>query len=284
MKKGLTVLLICAAAAAAFAGENAGTEDAGGMPTNLGINLGAGITLNNVLNEDETIAGVRRDVLFNKSLGGLRLRGHLSDKIMYHKQMDMRVTHFEEEIGYRFSITDTAGLAVFVKNINEITGAPDMPPGLSAVSGMAEPGVKIDGGFSWGGLQIHAGIPVIYRQSMQPPDVEPAAGFHTELIWQSNFGLGLSAGANIAFPPASQKTLFANEKPFERTEFRISFMAGSMYADIYFYSTIDFEKISICPTLTYFSGPFSVWFSLDFGTVYYQDFAICPTAGVTYSL
>ena len=103
---------------------------------------------------------------------------------------------------------------------------------------------------------------------MQVPDVDPVVGLHPEISWQSGFGLEVSAGVSFAFPPASNKTLFSNEKPFERTELKISFMTGSIYAELYFYSTIDFEKISICPTITYFSGPFSVWLSLDIGTVY----------------
>ena len=113
----------------------------------LGITLGAGVTLNNVLNEEETDPGVRLDLDFKKTLGGLQLRGHLSDKILYNEQMDMRITHFEEEIGYRFSITDAAGLAVFVKNVNEITEAPQMQMGMSAVAGVVEQGLKFDGGF-----------------------------------------------------------------------------------------------------------------------------------------
>jgi hypothetical protein len=61
-------------------------------------------------------------------------------------------------------------------------------------------------------------------------------------------------------------------------------MTRSFYGELYLYTTLDFKKVNICPTITYFSGPFSVWFSLDMGKINYQtDFGVNPVAGVTYS-
>jgi hypothetical protein len=128
------------------------------------------------------------------------------------------------------------------------------------------------------------GVPVLYRQAWEAPVVDPVAALHPEISWQSNFGLGLYGGVSFAFSPGSHKDLMTNSLPFERTEWKIFYMTKSFYVELYLYTTIDFEKVNISPTITYFSGPFSVWFNLDMGKIKYQtDFGVNPTAGITYS-
>jgi hypothetical protein len=249
----------------------------------VGLTLGLGVTLSDVA--DKMVVGVRSVAVFDKTLGALHLYGNVYDKVLYDEQMDMRTTHFEEEIGYRFSISQMAGIAVFVNNINNIYVAPQAPPGMSAIEGIAEPGLTFDSRFSFGTIQASLGIPLVYRQGWQAPDVEPVPGIHPEISWQSNFGMGLYGGFSLAFPPGSNKDLSSNELPFERTEWKVSYMMRSFYVELYLYTTLDFKKVNICPTITYFTGPFSVWFNLDMGKINnVSDFGVRPTAGVTYSL
>jgi hypothetical protein len=236
--------------------------------------------------------GIRTELVFDKTLGGLHLYGDVYDKVLVDDTVDlMRQTHFEEEIGYRFGITQTAGIGIFVNNINNIqtmtmptSGMPGMQTAFTYFEGLAEPGVKFDGAFSFGMIQATVGIPVLYRENRAAPDTDPIASLHPEISWQSNFGLGLYGGASFAFPPGDNKELMANSFPFERTEWKISYITRSFYVELWLYTTLDFKKVNICPTVTYFTGPFSVWFSLEMGKInYVSDFGVCPTAGVTYS-
>jgi hypothetical protein len=288
MKKIFSVFLACIALQAALAQESG--EPAAQSPERLGLTIGAGVTLSDVM--DKIMAGIKGRVVFDKTLGGLHLYGDVNDKVLNDDTVDlMRETHFEEEIGYRFGITQTAGIGVFVNNLNNIktlamptSGTPGMQTAFAYFEGLAEPGVTVDGMFPFGMIQATVGIPVLYRESMVPPDTYPIASLHPEIRWQSNFGLGLYGAASFAFPPGDNKELMANSMPFERTEWKISYMTQSFYVDIWLYTTLDFKKVNICPTVTYFTGPFSVWFSLEMGKInYVSDFGVCPTAGVTYS-
>jgi hypothetical protein len=285
MKKIFLVVFACVALQAAFAQENAESTEQG--PGGIGLTLGLGVTLSNVM--DEVALGVRSAVVFNKMLGGLHLYGNIYDKVLDDAAADiMRTSHFEQEIGYRFGIGQTTGIGVFASNINNIsTMAMSSDQGQTQytyLEGLAEGGLTFDGAFSFGYLQVNAGIPVLYQQSRGAPDADPITGLHPEISWQSSFGLGLYGGVNLAFPPDSRKDLSTNEMPFERTEWKISYMTGPFYAELYLYTTLDFEKMNLCPTVTYFTGPFSVWFSLDMGKInYLTNFGIQPTAGVTYS-
>jgi hypothetical protein len=287
MKKIFSVFLVCVALQAATAQESG--ESAAQGPERLGFTIGAGVTLNDVM--DKTMIGVKGRVVFDKTLGGLHLYGDVNDKVLNDDAYDlMRQTHFEEEIGYRFAINQTVGIGVFVNNLNNISvmAMPGMSPGTQMVfnyfEGLAEPGVKFDGAFSFGMIQASLGIPVVYRQQGAAPDTDPLASLHSEISWQSNFGLGLYGGVSFAFPPGDNKELIVNSLPFERTEWKISYMTRSFYLELWLYTTLDFKKANICPTVTYFTGPFSVWFSLEIGKInYVSDLGVCPTAGVTYS-
>jgi hypothetical protein len=289
MKKIVLVFLACAVFHAAFAQESAGTaeQSAGQRPESIGFTLGLGVTAGNVT--DKAALGVRSGIVFDKMLGGLHLYGNVYDKVLNDDSADlMRTSHFEEEIGYRFGISQAAGISVFVNNVNTIS-AMAMTSGQDQTNyayfeGLAEPGLTFDGAFSFGRIRADAGIPILYQQSMGAPNMDPIAGLHPEISWQSNFGLGLYGGASFAFPPGSEKELSANEMPFEKIEWKVTYMTQSFYAELYVYTTIDFEKINISPTITYFSGPFSVWFNLDMGKINYtNDFGVNPTAGITYS-
>jgi hypothetical protein len=280
MKKIFFGFLVCVALRAAVAQEN--NEAATQGPGGVGLTVGVGVTLSDVA--EKATVGVHSEVAFEKTMGGLHLYGNVYDEVLYDDQMDMRVTHFEEEIGYRFGITQTVGIGIFANNINNIYVAPQGPPNTSAIDGSVEPVIKFDGTFSFGYIESGLGIPVAYRQPWQAPDVEPVAGIHSEISWRSNIGLGVYGGINFAFPPGSQKELMALDMPFERTEWKISYMTRSFYVELYIYTTLDFKKVNISPTITYFSGPFSVWFNLDMGKIKYQsDFGVNPTMGVTYS-
>jgi hypothetical protein len=273
-------MLFCASALlqVALAQEN----DSGEPSPAAGLTLGAAVTFSDLA--DKAVIGVRTDVILDKTLGSVHLFGKAYDKVLYDDQMDMRVTHFEEEIGYRFGVSRATGIGLFINNVNNIYIAPQAPSGTSAVEGVGEPGLKFDGAFSFGGLQVTLGIPVVYRQSWQAPDIEPVVGLRPKISWQSNIGLGLYGAFSFTFPPASNKELMSNEMPFERTEWKVSYMTGPFYMELYVYTTLDFKKVNISPTVTYFSGPFSLWLNLDMGQIGYQsDFAICPTTGVTYS-
>jgi hypothetical protein len=286
MKKVLSVFLVCVALQAAPAQESGESTVQG--HERLGLTLGAGVTLSDVM--DETIIGIKGRIVFDKTLGGLHLYGDVNDKVLNDDTYDlMRQTHFEEEIGYRFGINQTAGIGVFVNNINNIyvMAMPGMSPGtqmsFNYFEGLAEPGIKFDGAFPFGMIQASVGIPVVYRQQGGAPDTDTLASLHPEISWQSNFGLGLYGGVSFAFPPGDHKELITDAIPFERTEWKISYMTRSFYAELWLYTTLDFEKVNICPTVTYFTGSFSVWFSLEMGKINYKDFGVCPTAGVTYS-
>jgi hypothetical protein len=288
MKKIFSVFLACVALQAAVAQEN--NEFAEQGPSRLGLTLGAGVTLSDVA--DKVMPGIRTELVFDKTLGGLHLYGNVYDKVLVDDTVDlMRQTHFEEEIGYRFGITQAVGIGIFVNNLNNIQemtmptpGMPGMQTAFTYFEGLAKPGVKLDGAFSFGMIQATVGIPILYRENRAAPDTDPVASFHPEISWQSNFGLGLYGGASFAFPPGDNKELMANSLPFERTEWKISYMTRSFYVELWLYTTLDFEKVNICPTVTYFTGPLSVWFSLEMGKInYVSDFGVCPTAGVTYS-
>ncbi|MDR1909706.1 MAG: hypothetical protein LBQ35_07315, partial [Spirochaetaceae bacterium] len=95
--------------------------------------------------------------------------GDVYDKVLYDDQMDMRITHFEQEIGYRFGITQATGIGVFANNINNIYVAPQGMPNTTAIDGSAEPGLSFDGMFSFGYLKTDVEIPVLYCQSWQAP-------------------------------------------------------------------------------------------------------------------
>jgi hypothetical protein len=285
MKKFLSVLLACVVLQAAAAQESAETAEQG--PSRLGLTLGAGVTLSDVA--DKVMPGIRTELVFDKTLGNLHLYGDVYNKVLVDDTVDlMRQTHFEEEIGYRLGISQTMGIGVFINNINNIETMA-MPAGGTQMAftyfeGLTEPGVKFDGMFSFGMIQATVGIPVLYRENRAAPDADPLASLHPEIRWQSNFGLGLYGGVSFAFPPGDNKELIANALPFERTEWKISYMTRSFYVELWLYTTLDFEKVNICPTVTYFTGPFSVWFSLETGKInYVSDFGVCPTAGVTYS-
>jgi hypothetical protein len=280
MKRIFSVFLACAVIQLAVAQENNEPVEQG--PDGVGLTVGVAVTLSDVA--DKTTVGVHNEVVFEKTMGGLYLYGDVYDEVLFDDQMDTRVTYFEEEIGYRFGITQTAGIGIFANNTNIIYVAPEGPQNTSAIDGSVEPALKFDGAFSFGSIQAGLGIPVVYRQLWQAPDVEPVAGIHPEISWQSNIGLGIYGGVNFAFPPGSDKELVALDMPFERTEWKISYMTKMFYIELYIYTTIDFKKVNISPTITYFSGPLSVWFNLDMGKINYQsDFGICPTAWVTYS-
>jgi hypothetical protein len=185
------------------------------------------------------------------------------------------------------------GICIFANNANNIqTMAMTMPASPPAqmtstyLEGLVEPGLKFDGFFPFGMIYVTAGTPVLYRQSRGAPDADPLVGFHPEISWQSNFGLGISGGASFAFPPGSNKELTANEKLLERTELNITYMTGFFYVGLALYTNLDFTKVNITPTITYFTGPISVWLSIEMGKInlnYTGDFGICPTAGLTYS-
>jgi hypothetical protein len=288
MKKVFLVFIVCVVLQAAAAQESAETAEQG--PSRLGLSLGAAVTLSDVA--DKVMPGIRADLIFDKMLGGLHLYGNVYDKVLVDDTVDlMRQTHFEEEIGYRLGISQTMGIGVFINNINNIQtmtmptpGMPGMQTAYTYFEGLTEPGVTFDGMFSFGMIQATVGIPVVYRQSGAAPDTDPLASLHPEIRWQSNFGLGLYGGVNFAFPPGDNKELKVNELLFERTEWKISYMTRSFYVELRLYTALDFKMATICPTVTYFTGPFSVWFSLDMGKmVDYADFGVCPTAGVAYS-
>jgi hypothetical protein len=285
MKKFLLVSIVCVAFQAAFAQESG--ESAAQGPERIGITIGAGVTLSDVM--DKPTLGIKDRIVFDKTLGGLHLYGDVNDKVLNDDTYDlMRQTHFEEEIGYRFGIAQTAGIGVFVNNINNMyfmamPSTPGMQMSYSYFEGLAEPGVKFDGVFPFGMIQASLGIPVVYRQQGAAPNTDPIASLHPEISWQSNFGFGLYGGVSFAFPPGDHKELVTDALPFERTELKISYMTRSFYAELWLYTTLDFKKANICPTVTYFTGPFSVWFSLEMGKINYKDFGVCPTAGVTYS-
>jgi hypothetical protein len=289
MKRIFLIFFVCAVFQTAFAQENAepAEQSAEQGPSPIGFTLGLGVTAGDVM--DKAALGVRSGVVFNKLLGGLHLYGNVYDKVLNDDSADiMRTSHFEEEIGYRLGISQAMGTGVFVNNVNNIS-AMAMTTGETQTNytyfeGLAESGLIWDGTFSFGRLQADAGIPVLYQQSRGTPDAEPIAGLHPEIRWQSNFGLGLYGGLSFAFPPGSNKELSTNEMPFERTEWKISYMTGSFYVELYLYTTLDFKKVNICPTITYFTGPFSVWASFDIGKINYQtDFGVQPVAGITYS-
>jgi hypothetical protein len=257
-----------------------------------GLTLGAAVTLSDVA--DEVIPGIRGDLTFDKTLGGLHLYGNIYDKVLINDSTDiMRVSHFEEEIGYRFGISQTVGIGIFANNVNNIQTMamtmPTSPPSQMTstyLEGLVEPGLRFDGLFPFGMIQATVGIPVLYRQSGGASDADPLAGFHPEISWQSNFGLGISGGVGFAFPPGDNKELTANEKLLERTELNITYMTRSFYVGLALYTNLDFTKVNITPTITYFTGPVSVWFSLEMGKInlnYTGEFGVCPTAGVTYS-
>jgi hypothetical protein len=289
MKKIILVFLACAVIQTVFAQENTETaeQSAEQGPGNIGFTLGLGVTLSNVM--DKAALGVRSALVFNKMLGGLHLYGNIYDKILDDDAADiMRTSHFEEKIGYRFGISQTMGIGVFASNINNIQTMAMPGPQTQMIftyfEGLAEPSLQFDGAFSFGSIQATAGIPILYQQSMGAPNADTIAALHPEIRWQSNFGLGLYGGISFAVSPDTNKELSANEMPFERTEWKITYMTRSFYGELYLYTTLDFEKVNICPTITYFSGPFSVWFSLDMGKInYLTDFGVNPTAGVTYS-
>lgn len=270
--------------------QNGETESAEQGQERLGLSLGAAVTLSDVV--DEVIPGIRGDLTFDKTLGGLHLYGNIYDKVLINDSTDiMRVSHFEEEIGYRFGISQTVGIGVFANNVNNIqTMAMTVSPGTQMTStyleGLVEPGLKFDGFFPFGMIQATVGIPVLYRQSGGAPDAEPLAGFHPEISWQSTFGLGISGGVSFGFPPGDNKELSANEKLLERTELNITYMTGPFFVGLSLYTNLDFTKVNITPMITYFTGPVSVWFSLEMGKInlnYTGEFGVCPTAGVTYS-
>jgi hypothetical protein len=257
-----------------------------------GLSLGAAVTLSDVA--DEVIPGIRGDLTFDKTLEGLHLYGNIYDKVLINDSTDiMRVSHFEEEIGCRFGISQTVGIGVFANNVNNIqTMAMTMPTSPPAqmtstyLEGLVEPGLKFDGFFPFGMIQATVGIPVLYRQSGGAPDADPLAGFHPEISWQSNFGLGISGGVSFGFPPGDNEELTANEKLLERTELNITYMTGPFFVGLSLYTNLDFTKVNITPMITYFTGPVSVWFSLEMGKInlnYTGEFGVCPTAGVTYS-
>jgi hypothetical protein len=286
MKRIFSVFLACVALQAATAQENG--ESVAQGSERLGFTIGAGVTLSDVM--DKIAIGIKSRIVFDKTLGGLHLYGDVNDKVLNDDNYDlMRQTHFEEEIGYRFSINQTAGIGVFVNNLNNIyvmsmPGSTGTQMVFNYFDGLTEPGIKFDGSFSFGMIQASLGVPVVYRQQGAAPDTEPLASLHPEISWQSNFGLGLYAGASFAFPPGDNKDLIVNSMPFERTEWKISYITRSFYVDVWLYTTLDFKKVNICPTVTYFTGPFSVWFSLEIGKInYVSDLGVCPTAGVTYS-
>jgi hypothetical protein len=287
MKKIFSVLLACVVLQAAAAQESASSTEQG--PSRLGLTLGAAVTLSDVA--DKVMPGIRVDLTFDKMLGGLHLYGNVYDKVLVDDTVDlMRQTHFEEEIGYRFGINPTAGIGVFVNNLNNIQtmamptpSVPGMQTAFSYFEGLAEPGVQFDGAFSFGMIQAAVGIPVVYRQRGAAPDTDPIASLHPEISWQSNFGLGLYGGASFALSSEDNKELITDSLPFERTEWKIKFMTRSFYVELWLYTTLDFKKVNICPTVTYFTGPLSLWFSLEMGKINYADFGVCPTAGVTYS-
>lgn len=271
--------------------QNEETEPGAQSPL-AGLTLGAAVTLSDVA--DEVIPGIRGDLTFDKTLGGLHLYGNIYDKVLINDSTDiMRVSHFEEEIGYRFGVNQTVGIGVFANNVNNIqtmamptTGMPGMQTTFTYLEGLVEPGLKFDGFFPFGMIQATVGIPVLYRQSGGAPDADPLAGFHPEISWQSNFGLGVSGGVSFAFPPGDNKELTANEKLLERTELNITYMTGPFFVGLALYTNLDFTKFNITPMITYFTGPVSVWFSLEMGKInlnYTGEFGVCPTAGVTYS-
>jgi hypothetical protein len=289
MKRILVVILAGFVVQGAVWAQNEEAEPADQAPSRLGLTLGAAVTLSDVA--DKVMPGIRVDLVFDKTLGGLHLYGNVYDKVLVDDTIDlMRQTHFEEEIGYRFGINQTAGIGVFVNNLNNIQtmamptpGMPGMQTAFSYFEGLTEPGVTFDGAFSFGMIQATVGIPVVYRQNGAAPDTAPLASLHPEIQWQSNFGLGLYGGVSFAFPPGDNKELITNELPFERTQWKISYMTRSFYVELHLYSTLDFKKVNVCPTVTYFTGPLSVWFSLEMGKINYKDFGVCPTAGLTYS-
>jgi hypothetical protein len=285
MKKILSFFLACVAIQVVAAQESGGSAEQG--PSRLGLTLGAGVTLSDVA--DKVMPGIRAELVFDKTLGGLHLYGDVYDKVLVDDTVDlMRQTHFEEEIGYRLGISQTMGIGVFINNVNNIQTMAMPTPGMQTAftyfEGLAEPGVKFDRMFSFGMIQATVGIPVLYRENRAAPDTDTIASLHPEISWQSNFGLGLYGGVSFTFPPGDNKELIANSFPFERTEWKISYMTRSFYVELWLYTTLDFNKVNICPTVTYFTGPFSVWFSLEMGKInYVSDFGVCPTAGVTYS-
>jgi hypothetical protein len=290
MKKIFLVLLACVVLQGAAAQET--TEGAEQGPGRLGLSLGAALTLSDVM--DELMPGIRVDLVFDKTLGGLHLYGNVYDKVLKDDRYDlMRQTHFEEEIGYRFGITRTASIGVFINNVNDVKvmvmTMPASTPSqttMSSFEGLVEPGLKFDGAFPFGMIQAAAGIPILYRSSSRAIDADPLMGFHPEISWQSNFGLGVYGGASFAFPPGSNDELTANETLFERTEWKISYMVSSFYFELALLTALDFSKVNVVPTITWFSGPLALWLNFAIGKIninYTGDFGVCPTAGLTYS-
>ena len=291
MKKVVVLILAGFVVYGAAWAQNEETTAAAQSPLS-GLTLGAAVTLSDVI--DEVIPGIRGDLTFDKTLGGLHLYGNIYDKVLVNDSTDiMRVSHFEEEIGYRFGINQTVGIGVFANNVNNIQTMtmtmPTSPPSQMTstyLEGLVEPGLKFDGFFPFGMIQATVGIPVLYRQSGGAPDADPLAGFHPEISWRSNFGLGVSGGVSFGFPPGDNKELTANEKLLERTELNITYMTGPFFVGLSLYTNLDFTKVNITPMITYFTGPVSVWFSLEMGKInlnYTGEFGVCPTAGITYS-
>jgi hypothetical protein len=143
MKKIFSVFLACVLLQVAAAQEGAESE----RSPRTGLTLGLGVILSDVA--DKAVLGVRSEVVFDKTLGGLHLYGDVYDKVRYDDPMDMRITHFEQEIGYRFGITQAAGIGVFANNVNNIYDAPQGEQGTAAMDGSAAPGLAFDGAFSF---------------------------------------------------------------------------------------------------------------------------------------
>lgn len=224
MKKILFVVLACLAFNVTQAQETTEpTEQSAEQEASAtGITLGVAVSLNDIT--DKPSVGVHNEAVFDKTLRGLHLYSKIYDEVLYHDQMDMRTTHFEEEIGYRFSITQTMGIGFFVNNLNNLN-SPQATQGTSSIDGSAESGLNLDGIFPFGHLQAGLGVPVLYRQYGEAPDIDPIVALHPEISWQSNFGLGFYGGISFAFPPGSNKELMTNSLPFERTEWKITYIS-----------------------------------------------------------